>query len=217
MSRSLYAPFLVAITVNTFCLLLINFIPSSILFTRSGFALVEDHDSTSFQDLDDLSPTTAHAETALIAQSPVPNPTNETTVKHAWNCALESISSASALFEHPASRFCAIAYFLKRIAFASEGFMFQYASEKFLWPLHQTTWLRVAQACGAVTATLIICPLLTQYLSRRGVASRVTDLSLIRSSLLILMISFFFAWKSPSAILFAVCMMSFCLISGGSR
>jgi hypothetical protein len=154
---------------------------------------------------------------ALIAQSPVPSPANKTTVKGAWSRALESISNASVLFEHPASKFCSIAYFLKRIAFASEAFMFQYASEKFLWALYQTTWLRVAQACGAVTVTLIVYPLLTLYLSRRGVASRITDLSLIRSSLLILMLSFFFAWKSPSAILFAVCTMSSRLILKISR
>lgn len=171
MSRSLYAPFLVAITVDSFCLVLINFIPFSIPSTRSCFALVEDQDSTSFQDPDDLSPTTAHAEMALIAQSPVPSPANKTTVKSAWSRALESISNASVLFEHPASKFCSIAYFLKRIAFASEAFMFQYASEKFLWALYQTTWLRVAQACGAVAVTLIVYPLLTLYLSRRGVAS----------------------------------------------
>jgi hypothetical protein len=124
------------------------------------------------------------------------------------------LKTAVLLLKHPASRFCFTTYILKRIAFASEGFMFQYASEKFLWPLHQTTWLRVGQASGAILATLVLCPLIMSVFSKTTIATdgderkrscarfpaHAIDLTMIRSALVILTLSFFAAWKAPSAV-----------------
>jgi len=203
MNRSLYAPFVVALGVDIMCLVLINFISSPILFAGNSIAIVQDNDP------DELSsPRTSQDDTPLLVatQSPLNGHRDKVTLRNALSRSLESIENAYVLFDHQTSRFCLAAYFLKRIAFASEGFMFQYASEKFSWPLHQTTWLRVSQACGAITATLIVCPLLTFYLSKRGVPSRIIELSMIRSALLILMVSFFSAWQAPSSILFTLCM-----------
>lgn len=42
------------------------------------------------------------------------------------------IQQIAILFRSPASHFCLAAFFMKRIDFASESFIFQYASEKFL-------------------------------------------------------------------------------------
>jgi hypothetical protein len=157
----------------------------------------------------------AHTSTAPLLVSPTSS-TDDARVYKVKSLLSESkslvksiLDTASVILKQPASRFCLVAYMLKRIAFASEGFMFQYASEKFLWPLQQTTWLRVAQASSAIVATLLLCPLATLILSspRAGdIPSHVVDLGMIRSALLILTISFFSAWKAPSAMYLIVCM-----------
>lgn len=158
---------------------------------------------------------TAHTITAPLLVSPTLS-TDDAQIYKVKSLLSESkclikkiLDTASVILKQPASRFCLVAYMLKRIAFASEGFMFQYASEKFLWPLQQTTWLRVAQASGAIVATLLLCPLATLILSspRAGdIPAHVVDLGIIRSALLILTISFFSAWKAPSAMYLIVCM-----------
>ncbi len=110
------------------------------------------------------------------------------------------IEEVASLFNSPASHFCLAAFFVKRVAFASEGFVFQYASEKFLWPLHQTTWLRTAAACGAVVATLIACPATFSFFKAQGFAAHKLDLNTLRISLMILLLSFFCAWKASSGL-----------------
>ena len=117
------------------------------------------------------------------------------------------IQQITVLFRSPASHFCLAAFFVKRIAFASESFVFQYASEKFLWPLHQTTYLRVATASGAIFATLVACPASFSILSRRGFATHKLDLSTVRISLTIVSISFFCAWKANSGLTLALGML----------
>jgi len=103
------------------------------------------------------------------------------------------------LFRGPAARFCLAAFFLKRVAFTSEGFMFQYASEKFGWELAQTTWLRVASALGAVFVTLVICPgLIWFFTTKREVSSHVLGLNIIRVAFVVLIISFVGSWLAWS-------------------
>ena len=48
---------------------------------------------------------------------------------------IHKLKQIAALFSTSPPRFCLVAFIVKRIAFASESFMFQYASEKFSWPL----------------------------------------------------------------------------------
>ena len=100
------------------------------------------------------------------------------------------------LFHSPTSHFCLLTFVVKRVAFASENFVFQYASERFLWPLHQTTYLRVATASGAIFATLVACPLSFSVLGRRGFAAHKLDLNAVRISLMIVVLSFFYAWEA---------------------
>ncbi|EJT80754.1 hypothetical protein GGTG_00748 [Gaeumannomyces tritici R3-111a-1] len=111
------------------------------------------------------------------------------------------------LFNTPAGWFCLASFFLKRVAFASEGFAFQYASEKFGWELRQTTWLRTASAAGAVVVTLAVGPIVGLILRRREVPAAVVDLNTIRSSLAMLIVSFFAAWKAPSMEILIVAMV----------
>ena len=108
------------------------------------------------------------------------------------------------LFHSPTSHFCLATFFVKRIAFASEAFVFQYASEKFLWPLHRTTYLRVATASGAIFATLVACPLSLSILAGRGFAAPKLDLNAVRISLMIVLVSFFCAWKADTGLMLAL-------------
>ena len=112
------------------------------------------------------------------------------------------------LFHGPASYFCLATFFFKRISFASEISVAQYASEKFGWPLHQISWLKSATALGAVSATLIACPLVTSCLWQRGFAAYDLDIGVIRVSLLAVMAAFFSVWKASSAPFFWLCVGS---------
>lgn len=114
-------------------------------------------------------------------------------------------------FNSPVTHFCLAAFFLKRVAFTSEGFMFQYTSEKFGWELRRTTWLRVASASGAVFTTLAVCPLLTFILRNRGYAAHKLDMNVIRTCLAILVLSFFAAWLADSGwlLVFGIALLPF--------
>lgn len=201
MGRSIYTPFCVATTVNCFCLLLIYFIRDPNQFTRNANGPEENNRSTSLPGPEEPFVTTAHSGTTLIAstQSSMDDRGYKPLFTEYGNIFLNQYRTLRPLLKHPASWFCLVSYFLKRIAFASEGFMFQYASEMFLWPLYQTTWLRVAQASGAITATLVVCPFLALFLSQRGVPADLADLSMIHSALLILTLSFLSFWRASSA------------------
>ena len=103
------------------------------------------------------------------------------------------------LFSPKTASFCLAAFLLKRIAFTSEGFIFQYTSEKFGWKLEDTTWLRIAAGIGAVITTMMICPLLTFFCARRGYNTHNLDLWIIRTCLMVLCASFLLAFEAPTA------------------
>ena len=103
------------------------------------------------------------------------------------------------LFATRTAYFCLAGFLLKRIAFTSEGFIFQYASEKFGWKLRETTWLRVSAAAGAIVTTLIICPLLSWFCKRKRYSTHKLDLWIVRVCLIVLCISFMMAFKAPLA------------------
>jgi hypothetical protein len=88
------------------------------------------------------------------------------------------------LVRSPASHFRLAAFYIKRIAFASESFMFQYASEKFLWPLY---------ASGVILITLVSWPLVTSLLTKKGFVCHKVDLTAVRILLATLVLSFFLA------------------------
>ena len=106
------------------------------------------------------------------------------------------------LFPTIASRICVLIFLFKRIAFKSEHFVFQYASERFDWRLSLTAWLRVASGSGAVFTCLLVCPLLTYLLVRSGYPSFRLDLNVVRICLGIVALSFFmlFSAKTEAAL-----------------
>lgn len=104
------------------------------------------------------------------------------------------------LVQMPGLPFCFTLFFLKPMAMIAKAYCYQYASWNFHWQLAQTTWLRFSQAGGSSIATVLVLPLLTSMLNRRGLKAQVMDLNVIRISFAIatcgfLMLQFsFFGW-----------------------
>ena len=103
------------------------------------------------------------------------------------------------LFGSRTAAFCLACFLFKRIAFTSEGFIFQYTSEKFGWKLRETTWLRISAAIGAIVTTMIICPTLSTVCKRKGFNTHKLDLWIIRVCLIVLCAAFMMAFEAPSA------------------
>ena len=200
MNRNLYIPFWISISTY-FASLLIAFIMNEPDHKndRQQYMAISGQEYNTFVLEETVPDPTAITSPALA-------PTNSQFLKIPKLVKLY-IQQIAILFHSPASHFCLAAFFVKRIAFASESFVFQYASEKFLWPLHQTTYLRVATASGAIFATLIACPASFSILSRRGFATHKLDLSTVRISLTIVSLSFFCAWKANSGLMLALGML----------
>lgn len=89
------------------------------------------------------------------------------------------------LIQMPGLPFCYLLFFLKPLAMISKAFVYQYASYNFQWGLSQTTWLRFSQAGGSSLATIVVLPLLSSVLNRRGLHAQMLDLNVIRVSLLV--------------------------------
>lgn len=111
------------------------------------------------------------------------------------------IPPVGTFLNNPVTHFCLAAFFFKRVAFISEGFMFQYAFENFGWDLRCTKWLRVASASGAIFTTLAVCPLLAFTLTNRVYAAHELDMNVIRTCLAIPVLSFFSAWLADLGLL----------------
>jgi hypothetical protein len=118
------------------------------------------------------------------------------------------------LFSTPTARICLIAFLVKRIAFTSEGFIFQYASEKFRWKLADTTWFRVSAAIGAILTTMLICPMLTIFARSRNYNTHLLDFWIVRTSLIVLFFSFFTAFEATSGAWLLVAMFGMGLGEG---
>lgn len=108
----------------------------------------------------------------------------------------ESVPGSLKYFRKPVLVFSLWAFFLKRVAFTSENFVFQYASEKFGWPLRQTVRLGFAAAVGAVVATMIVNLLLNFSFANRGYDVHKLDYAVVVGSLLIAASAMFGIWVS---------------------
>ena len=201
MNKNLYIPFWTSISIYCASLQIASAVSEP--WQRSGrqeYTAIPEQDYRTFV-LEEPAPS------PTAAMSPALGPEN-LQFHQAQRLVRRHIQQIANLFRSSASQFCLATFFVKRIAFASESFVFQYASEKFRWPLHQTTYLRVATASGAILATLIVCPTVFSVLSRRGFATPKLDLNTVRISLMIVLISFFCAWRASSGLILAMGMLS---------
>ena len=184
MLTRIWLPFAVAIGALTLSLIIIAFMPESL-----------SKDSIQKSPLlgaaDTITPTETrdeqHSNEGSVEQLPrgihdrLPGPSPET--KEWWR-------DVVVLIQMPGLPFCYLLFFFKPLAMISKAFVYQYASYNFHWGLSQTTWLRFSQAGGSSLATVIVLPLLTSTLNRRGLHAQMLDLNVIRVSLLVATIGF---------------------------
>jgi len=101
---------------------------------------------------------------------------------------------------------CFVELFLRRVAFMSENYFYQYASERFELQLRQTPLFRLAQALGSLLANGLGLPIISAQLRGIGVSSMCTDLYMLRLSLLVLTTGFFAIGAAKSPRSFGLCM-----------
>ena len=206
MGRSIVLPFLVSITLTAVCIVLVGLsrdpAPSEDAFSYSPI-----HDADPSLPPVTYSRSDIHDPAVSEHTGNVPNNDHQevTPLGRVRTSLQELVSLAKSLVTCSGIIFCFSTFFIKSVGMASEGFVFQYASEKFGWTLQKTTWLRTALASGAVSATLIGWPLATGVLSRMGILASRLDLLIIRVSLLLLTVFFTMAWLSVSGFQLALC------------
>ncbi|KAL8727771.1 MAG: hypothetical protein Q9166_005826 [cf. Caloplaca sp. 2 TL-2023] len=101
------------------------------------------------------------------------------------------------LLQIPGLRFSFTIFFAAPIALVAKAFVYQHASESFGWEMSTTTWLRVSQAIGASTVTLLALPILNAFLQPQSPRqARKFDLAVLRGSLLIAAIGFAVLWQA---------------------
>lgn len=184
MKNSVFVPFVVS-----FAVLLVSF---GILF-----AVQEPASSNELGEYTAIAP---EEDTANDVQSVSPQrvPPHQSPDIWTGDAAKEFAVNLLTLFRKPVLVFCLSAFFLKRVAFTSENFVYQYASERFDWQLRETAWLGFAAGAGAVFATLIANPLLNLLFSKHGYNVHKLDHAAAITSLLIVALAFFELWESSS-------------------
>jgi len=207
MDKNLYIPFWISISTYLLSLLIALAIKEPIHDSNNQlYVTVVDQDYGSIGSEESIA-----EQSAMTSPIPAPNDSQLPEVANqivVWTMLLNlKIRQITRLFRSPASQFCLAVFFVKRIAFASESYVFQYASENLLWPLHQTTCLRVATASSAIFVTLIACPMSSSVLRGRGFAPHRLDLNTVRISLLVVFAAFFCAWKAGTGSMLALGML----------
>ena len=178
----IWLPFAVAIGALTLGLLIVIFMPESLRHHSSS------PKSPLLGAADILTRTDSGEETITSSEQlpcgihdrlPAPNQEN----KEWWRDII-------VLLQMPGLPFCYLLFFLKPLAMISKAFVYQYASYNFQWGLSQTTWLRFSQAGGSSLTTVVVLPLLSSVLNRRGIHAQKLDLNVIRVSLLVAVTGF---------------------------
>ncbi len=92
---------------------------------------------------------------------------------------------------------CYCMFFLKRLAFTSEQFVYQFASQYLHWPLRRTTVLQLSRAAGSTLVNMILTPSLsTCILSSQLMRSERLDWGLICVSASVLTGGFCMLWAA---------------------
>ncbi len=173
----IWLPFAFAIGAYTLGLLIIIFMPESLRHHSSSpkSPLLGPADTLTGTDSGEGTITPAEQlPRGVHDRLPAPKPEN----KEWWRDII-------VLLQMPGLPFCYFLFFLRPLAMISKAFVYQYASYNFHWELSQTTWLRFSQAGGSSLATLLVLPLLSSVLNRRGLHAQMLDLNVIRVSLLV--------------------------------
>jgi hypothetical protein len=200
MSYSLYLPFFLAFGVLAFGVALAWI--GTFMETRAVPQLHAHHGQEEAEVVEPLLDEGDISSTAPLILKP--NSPLHTGPAQFWPSAYRSAVKTAAPFRSPYLLFTLFTIFFKKTAFSAEGFMFQYASEKFGWELRKTTVFRSANAAGATMATLILWPMFMRIMVNKGFQRSTLEIFIIRTSLFIGMVSFFTSWEATSGLALAV-------------
>ena len=189
-----WVPFAVAIGALGLSLILLFFMPESL--NHASNVKHHDHDPLlgpadtldTNSDSDEEAQAQAQAQARPTADQ-LPRgihdrlPTTPSSKKEWWR-------DIATLIQMPGLPFCYILFFFKPVAMIAKAYVYQYASYNFHWDLDQTTWLRFAQAGGSSLATVMVLPLLSSVLNRRGLQAQHLDINVVRISLFIATVGF---------------------------
>lgn len=90
-------------------------------------------------------------------------------------------------------------FLLKKMSFISLGFIYQYVSEKFRWPLRDTVHLQLTRAIGMITSTVVAIPLLSSIIiAKKILRPERWDHGLVVGSAFILAVSYAEVWAVES-------------------
>lgn len=192
MRINIWIPFAIAVV----CLMLSSFViwamPESLTLHTMNITPTASVNSASNLLSDDQQSSSEEVSPRIVAEEDV--------VK---NAGYESWSKTSAdiraLIRVSGLPLCLGLPFLRPIAIVSRAFVYQHASESFGWPMSSTTWLRFSQATSSSLATLVVLPLISAFLDRRGFHAKRLDLNAIRLSLFITSIGFAIIWRSETS------------------
>jgi hypothetical protein len=94
---------------------------------------------------------------------------------------------------------CLLIFCLKRLAFTSENFVFQYASKVLHWKFEKTSWIQFTHSLAAIIITAVLLPSVNTYLQRkRGAISTAVDVVITRGSLLVAVVGCTLLWKATN-------------------
>jgi hypothetical protein len=95
---------------------------------------------------------------------------------------------------------CLLIFCLKRLAFTSENFVFQYAWTILDWNLEKTSWIQFTSSLAAITATAVLLPSVNALFQRRtGGRSTIVDVTAARGSLLVAVLGCVLLWQAQSS------------------
>lgn len=98
---------------------------------------------------------------------------------------------------------CYVVFFLKRLGFASQPFIYQYASQYLQWPLQRTTVLQFSRAAGAAIVNVVLIPgFSTCAINSDMVSLEGLDHGLVAVSASILAFGFWLLWIAQTSIRF---------------
>ena len=164
-----WTPFALAIVINVFEYVVLCATPetSPFLTTKEGAHPVrlsrQDHRSSPME----------HLQETLVPQIPR--------------------SSLWFICKHGGLNVIFACFFIKRIAFAGEDFVPQYASEILHRKIFETFWLQVSSHLGMLLTLSVIVPFLTRHMK-----SPLKDLWVIRGSLISIIVGFLVLWHGRS-------------------
>lgn len=204
MAHSLWLPFglglsaygLIYVVALTMKETLVRLDSSSTIDTVFSSATISDEVSTSEPLL--LNTEASHS---TVADVPASNEGAETQSLPAKTKFSDMLANRNAVV-------CFVELFLRRVAFMSENYFYQYASERFQLPLRQTPWFRLSQALGSLLANGLGLPIISAQLRGIGISSMRTNLYMLRLSLLILTTGFLTIGAAKSARTFGLCMFN---------